>query len=45
MGGGYVVGNHLVDRYLTETGTRAAGTLHIPSAEIISVALGRPARG
>ncbi|MEE2057326.1 DUF2268 domain-containing protein [Rhodococcus artemisiae] len=40
MGAGYAVGNRLVDRYLIETGKRAADALHVPSAEIIKGALG-----
>ncbi len=40
IGGGYAVGNRLVDRYLAETGKSAADALHVPSAEIIDVALG-----
>ncbi len=34
------MGNRLVDRYLAETGKSAADALHVPSAEIIDVALG-----
>src|SRR5690625_7894139 len=33
-GGGYAVGNRLVDAYLAQTGLTAADALHVPSAEI-----------
>ena len=39
-GGGYAVGNRLVDAYLAATGRTAAEALHVPSREIIDVALG-----
>ncbi|WP_127783736.1 DUF2268 domain-containing putative Zn-dependent protease [Rhodococcus sp. X156] len=38
-GAGYAVGNRLVDAYLAATGTSAAEALHVPSREIIDVAL------
>ena len=38
-GGGYAVGNRLVDAYLRATGRTAADALHAPSREIIDVAL------
>ena len=33
-GGGYAVGNRLVDAYLAETGATAAEALHVPSHEV-----------
>ncbi|RKT37179.1 uncharacterized protein YjaZ [Microbacterium sp. AG1240] len=36
---GYAVGNRFVDAYLAETGLTAAEALHVPSAEVIDVAL------
>lgn len=38
-GAGYAAGNRLVDAYLTATGRRAADALHVPSRDIIDVAL------
>lgn len=38
-GAGYAVGNRLVDTYLGATGTTAVQALHVPSREIIDVAL------
>lgn len=40
-GAGYAAGNRLVDAYLAATGRTAAEALHVPSGEIIDVALGR----
>ncbi|MFF1571340.1 DUF2268 domain-containing protein [Leifsonia sp. NPDC058292] len=40
-GAGYAAGNELVDRYLAATGSSAAEALHVPSRDIIDVALGR----
>ena len=39
-GAGYAAGNRLVDTYLERTGTTAASALHVPSSEIIDIALG-----
>ena len=39
-GAGYAAGNRLVDAYLETTGLTAAQALHVPSQEIIKVALG-----
>ncbi|GAA1126875.1 DUF2268 domain-containing protein [Arthrobacter flavus] len=38
-GAGYAVGNRLVDLYLSSTGRTAADALHVPSQDIIDVAL------
>ncbi|GMA32527.1 DUF2268 domain-containing protein [Litorihabitans aurantiacus] len=38
-GAGYAVGNRLVDAYLEATGTGVLETLHVPSREVIDVAL------
>lgn len=40
-GAGYAAGNRLVDRYLAATGRSAAEALHVPSREVIDLALGR----
>ncbi|KAD3632918.1 peptidase [Arthrobacter yangruifuii] len=39
-GAGYAAGNRLVDAYLETTGLTAVQALHVPSGEIIKVALG-----
>lgn len=44
-GAGYAVGNRLVDAYLAATGTTATQALHVPSREIIEVALAQLGRG
>lgn len=44
-GGGYAVGNRLVDAYLAATGQDAAAALHVPSRVLIDVALGRSSQG
>lgn len=38
-GAGYAVGNRLVDHYLAATGSSAAEALHVPSADVIRIAL------
>lgn len=38
-GAGYAAGNRLLDAYLTATGRTAADSLHVPSQDIIDVAL------
>jgi uncharacterized protein YjaZ len=40
-GAGYAVGNRLVDRYLRATRSTASDALHVPSREIIDIALDR----
>jgi uncharacterized protein YjaZ len=44
-GAGYAVGNRLVDAYLAATGTSVLQALHVPSREIIDVALAHLGRG
>lgn len=44
-GAGYAAGNRLVDAYLTATGTTASQALHVPSREILAVALPALGRG
>lgn len=38
-GAGYAAGNRIVDAYLTATGRAAADALHVPSRDIIDIAL------
>ena len=40
-GAGYAAGNRLVDAYLATTGRTAAEALHVPSQDVINVALSR----
>lgn len=42
MGAGYAAGTRLVDRYLAATGRTAAQALHVPSREVVDVALPGP---